>query len=232
VDSQGALPNHVQCRGGCDRAATSAILMLNAHGFVWPHMIWSSAKKGCPVALDGVISPPQSLWDVLKQLRLGVCLGKSDLHLFYWVFNSQALIAESSAQLKVDVSSNEIYFLGSEPRDLPTHLLLGDTKSDSASYPPGTRTRLIYQADGIAQGMSRFSFLPPDLLASETTTMLLSGVVESLQSDLSNVSNVRSTAGPYAALDAWRSSGSMRKSRREHCSRVRISYHLIETGQL
>ena len=162
-------------------AAVLAVL-----GYTYPFLVHAAVVHGAGVPLDSIVTPPHSLIDALKQLRQG---GSRALLVGMLCILAVLTVSHSIANtfldfVTVDVGTNDAFFLGNYPGGVPTYALLGDQYAEMDSLPATPGARLVQQADSIAQGLSRFSFLPPDTVDVTEKTELLSGLVAFQKSTL------------------------------------------------
>jgi len=191
-------PNAFNVLSDLAGTAISGVLLF-VLGLVYPYLVWESVKHGHGVALDGIIGPPNNLWGALVRFRQGgsrlLLVGVAAIILVATLSHTASDIFLDFAN--VEVGSNDTYFLGTDPGDLPTYSLLGETIPvvSVSSLPAEPVARLLLQTATIVKGRSRFSILPPGMIAEpnrETTELL--DIVHVLRSPLALFGTFNHTA--------------------------------------
>lgn len=160
--------------------------LLFVLGVAYPYLVWAAVKRGGHgVALDGLLAPPTSLLEAIQRFREGPWLG-------FWVL-LVLIIATASHTLAdvfldfvtVEVGVNDTYFLGTEPGTVPTYGLFEEEPVIATiNFPSLPVALLVSVADDVAQGLSRFSILPPGLVGLTKYESLVNGAVKVLHSEL------------------------------------------------
>ena len=161
--------------------------LLFVLGVAYPYLVWAAVKRGGHgVALDGLLAPPTSLLEAIQRFREGPWLG-------FWVL-LVLIIATASHTLAdvfldfvtVEVGVNDTYFLGTEPGTVPTYGVSSEEEPVIATinFPSLPVALLVSAADDVAQGLSRFSILPPGLVGLTKYESLVNGAVKVLHSEL------------------------------------------------
>ena len=180
---------------------------------MYPQLVWNSIHQGHPVPVEGLLGPP-SLREILRWFPRRLNTDHPQLHLLpsstLLVLLPALLVITHLAHTLSDVfvqfvavpvnDNHDItraFFLSGAPSGtVPTHALLGDTKPRTTTLPPVAQTRVVHQADAIAQGAHRrFSLVPSEKeFLVLTRDYLVGNLLEHLHADLQQQATNNHTA--------------------------------------